>query len=407
MTPQTARSQRGLATLVSVLALLLGAALMSVYAQRHEVLAQRMVQLDLEWVRAQTAAENGLRTLHQLLNRESGWPGCSPSGLSARELWLDPTANGAWSLKLTDAEAVALHCRLGTQGSWQCACPGQPESGEATDPGADHAATVQLRLSPSSQGLRLRAQACTRVDTVCAASVPAADVGLVASARISEQVRWVSALANTPGVALSIQGRLSTHAGVRIESATAIGPWIRVGAPWESAAQNLIAPPGIPADTLVQLDSSTAPQDAQDFLMPWLGVSPAEFPSLLQLQPLRCADDCADALVQRVAQGERLIWVDGPLTIGRPVTLGRPDRPILVVASGAVTVGAPLVHHGLLVAAAGGQWVGGGELHGGLLSAGDWVFAGPTQVVATPQHLTSLARHVGRWVRFPGGREST
>ena len=120
-----------------------------------------------------------------------------------------------------------------------------------------------------------------------------------------------------------------------------------------------------------------------------------------------CVDDCTAALLAAAEGGATppLMQVAGDLHLQGPAALGSAERPIVVVAGGAIRLDGAVVVHGVLYGGAlswtpiAGQ---SGLVRGALISETDYAGAGAVDVVYDPAVLARLARGAGTFARVNG-----
>ena len=133
--------------------------------------------------------------------------------------------------------------------------------------------------------------------------------------------------------------------------------------------------------------------------------------SLWRQQPavhrLRCGNDCTSALAQSLAgaTNQSLIWLDGDSTIEGPLAVGTPQRPVVIVAGGALTIKGPVVIHGLVYARA-LAWqdaaAGPAALHGAAISEGGYQGNGTPDLVQDAAILAAIKSRSGSFARVAG-----
>ncbi|HNB47107.1 MAG TPA: hypothetical protein PLL72_23215, partial [Burkholderiaceae bacterium] len=121
---------------------------------------------------------------------------------------------------------------------------------------------------------------------------------------------------------------------------------------------------------------------------------------------IACAGGCSDAPVTAaLAQGQRALWLDGPLTVSSQVHWGSATQPVLLVVRGAVTLAGPQQIQGLIVAD-GFSWQqpgsGSARLIGAVISSGASSLGGPVELVRDAPMLLRLRDLPGAFLPVPG-----
>jgi len=120
-----------------------------------------------------------------------------------------------------------------------------------------------------------------------------------------------------------------------------------------------------------------------------------------------CSGDCAAALAQAIGSTptHRLIWIDGDLQVVGPIVLGSAQRPVVIVAGGAVQFHGAVTMHGVLHAAS-LQWsdgaVGTATLRGAAIVEGDYTGNGEPDFVYDAAVLAALKTGTGSFARVAG-----
>lgn len=128
------------------------------------------------------------------------------------------------------------------------------------------------------------------------------------------------------------------------------------------------------------------------------------FSQLPSVATAHCEGDCAPVLVRLAERGYRLIRIDGHAAIRSQLVLGSPDKPVLLVVSGTLALGAPLQFTGLLYAT---ELVAhhdsqGSLLRGALMSAAPAPAFALQALSVDASVLTELAWRAGPILPLPG-----
>jgi len=339
-------SQRGAASLAVALLMLGAMLLVLLAANRTTLLELRQATNQEQSTLAFEAAEAGLEWAIALLNApQRVGNDCRPSPLSSESFRQRHLDLGSASLA---PRALLPACLRGPDG-WSCACPGggAADLGAADGPQTRAAFSLRLAAGPQSGVLRLVSTGCSRWGGDCR---PAAG-GEPASARNE--------------VLLALQ-------------------------------------PALPAPPATPLTVRDAGSDAQSFFVRHFGMSKTLWKRQGAVQSLDCRGDCGAALTALVARGATLVWAPGDLLLQGPLTLGTPQRPLLIVAEGAIRLEGAVSLHGVLYAN-GLSWTApAATVRGALISEGSAAGDASLDLSRDAAVLDTLRTRDGSFVRLPG-----
>ncbi|MEO7010516.1 MAG: hypothetical protein ABI156_15300, partial [Caldimonas sp.] len=139
----------------------------------------------------------------------------------------------------------------------------------------------------------------------------------------------------------------------------------------------------------------------------WFGIDATGWANQPAAHRLACSNDCSAALLALVASdaGSSLVRVDGDLQLTGPVTLGTPEHPIVLVASGSIQMNGPVAVYGVVYGAS-LRWsntAGAGALvRGAVISESDYSGNGTPQFVYDADVLARLEGNAGTFARVDG-----
>lgn len=417
MKPATKHAQRGGASLIVVMVMLFAMALVVAYANRSLLFEQRSSINQYHATQAFEAAEAGLEWAQARLNDPRHLDAqCAPaaSGTSLRQRWLQFDGTLVRHVPITWSHggvATAVHAACArTPGGWSCHCPsgGHPVLPAATAAAASVAFIVHAEAVDRAGIVRVLATGCTGVAGPC-------DPG---GANAAEATMTVQALFGLmPGIVSLPTAPLSVHGDVDAGTA-AIGwhnPHVAAGGVAVHAGGRVLAsnarvtsaPGASHALAVVRQDTALAALDGDHLFASLFGLDKASWAAQPAVRRVVCGGDCGAALSAAIedSAGPALLFVDEPLTLGGPLMLGTPERPVAIVASGAAGFSGTLELHGVLYAAD-IQWHGAAPgtalVRGALISeAGYSGDAAPDLFFDAPA-LRTLQRDSGSFVRLPG-----
>lgn len=345
MKPCLPRAERGATTLAVTMMLLVAMLLVLVAANRNLLIELRQSANQAESTVAFEAAEAGLAWATALLNDVTPrGDDCRPAAgsTSFRERHLD-TAHAALAPR-----ELRPACVLGATG-WHCGCPGagaaMPEVPTDTGP------AFALRLAPGPRAglLHLSATGCSR---------------------------W--------GGACRPDGVGSERALAQHDALLALQPAL----PFPPAAALTVRP---------------AMVDADAFFVAHFGLSKAAWTRQSAVHPLDCQGDCGAALEALNAAGTTLVALPGDLLLRGPLSLGTPQRPMLIVAAGAIQLQGAVTLHGVLQGNVISWAAPSATIHGALISEGSATGDSSLLLTRDADVLEALRTRQGSLVRLPGG----
>ena len=342
-----APSQRGAATLAMAVMLLAAMLLVLLAANRTTLLELRQAANQEQSTVAFEAAEAGLEWATAMLNAPQRLGNdCRPSPLSSetlRERQLD------MSTPSLAPRALLPACLRGPDG-WSCACPSGAAADLATADGPQTQAAFLLRMAagPRPGVLRLTSIGCSR---------------------------WA--------------GDCRPGAGGR--------------EPASAHSEVLLAlQPALPAPPIAALTVRDAGSDTGPFFASHFGLSKALWKNQAAVRALDCRGDCGAALTVLTTAGVSLVSAPGDLLLQGPLTLGTPQRPVLIVADGAVRLQGAVTLHGVLYAN-GLSWAAPtATVRGALISEGSAAGDASLDLARDAAVLDILRTRDGSFVRLPG-----
>ena len=354
------RRQRGAAALVVTMLLVFAMLIVVAVANRNVIVEVRASANQYRSTQSFEAAEAGLEwALARLNDNAPIGDDCRPSA--------DPAAPSFRSRYLRD-DGVSLIAAtwdnaglptplqaacVRSEAGWSCSCPavGAPllvdPVGGTTAPGF----TLQFANGAKPGIIRAIASGCTRSDAPCTAT---SDAGHEAATRVEVAFGLVPGLRAAPVAALTVQGNLDAGAsalGVHNRDPASAGLAIHAGGSVAGNALRLSVPAGSPLDgSIATGDTQLAALDADLFFARWFAMDRAAWIAQPAATPIGCTGDCTAALANAVAAGGRLLAVEGDLSLDGPLTVGSPERPVVLLATGALRLRGGVALHGVVVA---------------------------------------------------------
>lgn len=413
-----ARRQRGAAALALTLLLVFAMTLLLGLTHRSLLFESRASANQYRATQAFEAAEAGLDWAQAMLNSTrpidaNCEPSADPDAPSFRERYLARGAPSAAFGPRTRTEGgaeVALRaaCALGDDG-WRCHCPA--DSDPALDPpdGPQRVPVFSVSfLTGSLPGVvQVRATGCAGHGAPCTAGADKAD----AHATVHQALALVPALANLPAAPLTVRGNVDAAGpGPAFDhrDGTGSGITVHAGGAIEAPAAQLLVPPGSPRGTsLVDHDAWLAGLSPEQLFHNVFRMGARRWKSQPGVLQLTCAAPCDAALGAKLAEAGPVqqLWVSGDLTLEGGITIGSPERPVVLVVDGDVRWRGAITLHGLLYADD-IQWsdapATGARLRGAAVASGGYSSNGSVELIYDRALLERLAGFGGSLVRVPG-----
>ena len=321
-----------------------------------------------------------------------------PSGDLAPRTWMD----GATPAPLQVA------CMRGAEG-WSCRCPSDgrpvlpPTAGTAMAP----AFVVELAASARPDVVRVAATGCTRTaaGATCAASVDAANE---ATAQLEVAWAMVPALRAAPAAALTVQGDVDVGAaslGVHNVDAASGALAIHAGGRIGATALRIGAPPGAALGASLAGDDVTLRALSGDrFFARTFGMGTAAWAAQPAAARVDCASDCVDEIRAAIDVGRRLLVIEGDATFVGPAAFGSADDPVVMIATGTLTLSGDVEIQGVVYAGslAWNDTTPGRAFVRGAVVAGSYRGDGAVDVRRDGAVLARLAAGNGSFVRVNG-----
>jgi Tfp pilus assembly protein PilX len=415
---KTPSRQHGAAALIVTLLLFFVLMLSTVFVNRNLVFEHRSSANQYRATQAFEAAEAGLEWALAELNTHARLgadckPANGPTATVFRDRYLVYRRSDASFLPLTWLNAgvatpLQPACVRGAEG-WACSCPtdGLPVLTEPAAGAPAPAFSVQFLAGPRPGTVRVVAIGCSRLAAPCLAGTTAtAD----ASARIEVALGLLPGLRTPPVATLTARGAVNAgSASLGVHNADpATGVAVDAGGAISASALRLTSPAG--ASVAVSTAANDAPLAnlAPDRLFAaHFGIDRNGWKSQPAVERVTCSDDCGADLTAAIGDdlAHRMIWVDGDLRLTGPITLGSPQRPLIIVASGALRLSGGVVIHGLLYGRS-LSWnttaANSALLRGAAIIEGDYSGDAAADMVYDTEVLAALRGNSGSFARIDG-----
>lgn len=374
-------AQRGAAALPITLMLAFAVLLAVAFANRSVLLQVRSSVHQLHAAQAHEAAQAGLAwTLAQLNRTTPVGEDCQPTPASEATPWHDQARRGPMQAScVAEAEGWACHC---------------PSSGEPRP--------VQHATSPAFH-IRLSAD-----------PAHADRWALTATGRSSEGHRPVElhltlgrlpALDTLPAAALAVRGNASFSGDFTLTHTLAAsgGVTLHAGGSVQGAGLRVVSSPGTPArESILSDHAALASLSAQGLHASVFRMDRTRWREQPGVARVSCTSACDAGLVD-AARHHTLIALDGGLRLDTALTLGSPQRPVLLVVDGPVELNAAATIHGLVYMRH-TQWTdtAGTTLRGAVVAEHDLQAHGPTTIHHDAAVLQTLQQRGGTYAPVAG-----
>lgn len=380
--PRTLRTQRGVATLLVVMALFFLVSMVAAYTSRNLIFEQRTSANQYRATQAFEAAEGGVEWALAKLNAGRVDAACDNTAQvgsdSFRQRYLvydlnTGTASPQRWVSPDGPRQLSPVCSR-TPAGWQCSCP---RNGPSTLVAAD-TTSVQPSFSIRFEGtstpgvIRASVYGCTGPNETCLNTGQASGD---AAAGLNVTLTQLPALAAMPTAALTVRGNIELDNASTVinedaaTNAVAVQASGTVSGPQPLAVGAAGSPEG---GRIITGDTSLEQASPERFFARFTGLSPRAFadqPNVVRLEPkdeATCPTGCADAL-RALARAHpwRPIYVPTDVVIDSAGDLGSPPSPVMLVVMGKLSWGTSGISvHGVVYAR-------GAEAPAG--STGNWV----------------------------------
>lgn len=373
-------AQRGAATLPITLVLAFALLMAVAFASRSLVFEVRSAGNQAHAAQAHEAAQAGLQWTLALLNNATPiGADCTASRDATALRWRDRLASGA-------LQASCEH----DSGGWRCHCPasGAPRAVHDAAMPAFRIHLVADSATPDRWTLRSTGHS-----------------GAGNAADLQMRVGRLPGLDTLPAAALTVRGDASFDAAFsahHTEPASG-GVTLHAGGSVTGTELQLESTPGTPAQaSLVSNDPALASLSPEALHASLFRLDRNAWREQPSVRAVDCRSACDTALREAAQAHTRLLLVGG-LRLDTPVTLGSPQRPVLLVVDGPVELRAGAVIHGLVLALH-GHWLdtAGATVRGAVIAAGDLQAQGASRLYHDGTVLQTLRQRTGTYAAVSG-----
>lgn len=415
--------ERGAATLVVVMVLFLVMALLAAYANRSMLFEQRVSASYFRSNLSQEAAEAGIEWTLAQLNGSAVDGACKPLSSAGQRFADKYLLIDAAERRFTSRTAIGsnlVDCvRDAADQGWSCRCPAADAehvdrtavSGTDLVPsfninmaGGTRAGTVKLSVTGCSGS---QPEACS--NTAVRADMSKAQL---ARSRFTVLLGLVSAVRNPPAAPLVVKGNLQAtgtdRLGLHNTDPRSAGMLAAVGGSVSGLLDDrLESVPGTSVgQTVAEADDTLRDADVDKLFRMFMGVGVSRYPDHPAVRKLSCSGDCSSALAAAYSAGQRIVWVNGNLTLSTNTTLGAVNDPLLIVVNGAAQLTGPFQLNGMLVTTGSLGWTNTSTMpslvNGIVLVGGAMTTQGRVDIAYQQAIADQLRNRMGSYVRVPG-----
>jgi hypothetical protein len=353
-------AQRGAAALPITLMLAFAVLLAVAFANRSVLLQVRSSVHQLHAAQAHEAAQAGLAwTLAQLNRSTPVGEDCRPTQASDATPWHEHARRGP----------LQASCVAEGEG-WACHCPldGEPRPVQHATSPAFH---IQLSADPAQP------------DRWALTATGRGGIATGRTVQLQLAIGRLPVLDTLPAAALAVRGNASFSGDVTLTHTHVAsgGVTLHSGGSVQGAGLRVVSSPGTPARASILSDQAALAS------LSATGLHASVFRmerSLWREQPGVAAVNCSSACDAGLAEAARqhtLIALDGGLRLDTPLTLGTPQRPVVLVVDGPVELNAAVTIHGLVYTHH-PQWTdsAGTTIRGAVIAEHDLRAEGPTTI---------------------------
>ncbi|MEO8280602.1 MAG: hypothetical protein ABI564_12980 [Ideonella sp.] len=412
------KASGGLASLATLMLLLMASLLAAAWAQRNSLNEIRAAANQLHGSSAFEAAEAGLAWAQAMLNDNQTIgsdckPGAGEASSTFRSRYLQPVdAAGRFAPRTHGAAAAPLRiaCVRAPVG-WNCSCPadGASPSLPPPGPGLTPMFEVQLAAGQTAGSIDVTSVGCSHVGQPCA---PAATQRADANTRMRLTLAFLPALTTPPVATLTTIGDISASAaslGLHNADALSGGLAAHAGGAIDGPAIRISSSPGAALDTaLLRHDETLAAISPDQLFSRHFGTDLQAWKNLPGVIRLDCAGNCSSALTNLIESQADVarIAIDGDLQLSGSLQIADRNRPVVLVVDGNLILRGSVQIHGLVFARR-MQWDAasadtGALLHGAAVLSQSYSGDGSPDLVFDPVLMLKLKRQSGSWLRVPG-----
>lgn len=414
MKPSNIARQRGAATLVSAVIILVMMTLITFFANRNILFERKTAANQYRSTKAIEAAEAGIEwAIANMNSMRKITTACTTSTAvadrSLRDKYFDPDNNGSYAEVFSTSTPL---CSF-VGGAWSCSCPNNGAAPTAVAcAAAEGCPTFRVSFTNMAADPTLAlvsATGCTNAQQPC---VPGAAATADGTATVNQVMKVLSGLATLPAAALTAKGNVDFGAnaisvtntdpgtnGITINAGGNISGFVN--------ANTVVSLPGTPPGaSLVGNDTSLGSLSDDQMFKSFFGMTKQQFQDSPATTSVNCSGVCNSTVLGAIDAGARTIWVEGDMTLNANGVYGSPTAPVILVVNGNAHVQGTITIYGVLYCQD-GTWdnTGGGnaQIVGASIAEGNFTATGTPNPTYDPDVLRRLRESTGQYAKVPGG----
>lgn len=415
-------AESGVATLTMVMVLFFVMAMVAAYTNRNLLYEQRMSINNFRATAGMAAADAGIDWTIAMLSGARVNSNCvAPDApvaadIDFRNRYTIFQADGTYTVPKQVSGAVLSPSCVFTDAGWNCKCPDLAAPAVALDYPANTAPIFAVEIdSAGSPGIltvdvrgsheasfansfgTLGNYNRVQVSLALARALPVAPVAaLTAGRNVAMAAATPIKVANPdPKSAVTI------HAGNEFRRNNVTTD------PGSDPDVLLVGPAGSNGDTTIRSDATLAGlAGTARFFQSLFGMDASTFSRQPAAVFVDCAGGCTSASVAAAVVNNpgRLIWIDGNIDLNSAGTLGSAAQPIMLVASGDITISAQTTINGFIYSGRDVVWnaPAGSLVVGTVVASRDFVGTTPVTIAYDADMVQHISLGYGSFVRVPG-----
>jgi hypothetical protein len=421
------RRGTGAATLTMVMVLFFVMAMVTAYTSRSMLYEQRMSINNFRAAASIGAAEAGIDWAIAMLNGARVDSNCqapvtpTANDIDFRTRYLTLLDNGSYTSVINTApgaDGFFYPTCVMTSAGWSCKCPSTAAPSDALVYPNRSAPIFNTRVSQKQPG------------AVIIETRGSHESSLVESfqtygnyMRLGVTAGLVRALPVPPLAALTA-GNTIAMSGSNLLAVSNTDPQtgvtLHAGSGVTATNQHLIGPAGsventsMPTDAvLLSYTSQPAPPEATfkptglaswQLFLTLFGMDAATFSRQPGAVFVNCGGGCNSASIETLIANNpsRVIWIDGDINLNAAVTLGSAAQPLMMVASGDITLSAAVQINGFIYGRDIAWQSAGPVVRGAVVAARDFIGNGDVAIAYDAAMMKRISVGHGSFVRLPG-----
>jgi len=415
-------TESGVATLTMVMVLFFVMAMVAAYTNRNLLYEQRMSINNFRATAGMAAADAGIDWTIAMLSGARVDTNCAaPNAPTAadvdfRNRYTTFQADGSYTVpKQAISGALLSPSCVFTAAGWSCKCPNLANPVLALDYPANTAPIFSVEIdSNGSPGIltvdvrgsheaslnnsfgTLGNYNRVQVSLALARALPVAPVAALTAGRNVDMSAAASLKVSNPDP----KSAVTIHAGNDFRRSGVVAD------PTADPDASLLGPAGSSGDTIRSDANLAGMAGTSQFFQSLFGMDAATFKRQPAAVFLDCAAGCNSANIATALANNpgRIIWIDGDINLDNAATLGTAAQPVMLVASGDITISSQLIINGFISSGRDILWnaAAGSLVLGAVVASRDFVGTTPVTIAYDADMMQHISLGYGSFVRVPG-----